>query len=191
MSRTLTLSLAAVALACSASTGAWSAEAFRKTLEREGISFAVEATNDGSINQLKISPSGLTEQNEPVMLEIEGTVSGAEAGDLDSNGFPEIYVYITSAGSGSYGALVAYAVNNGKSMTPIYLPPIADDPNNGKGYMGHDEFTMLEGVLGHRFPVYETGDTGSTPTGKTRQLQYKLKAGEAGWALVVDKVTEF
>jgi len=167
------------------------AEPFRKSLELQGFSFVVEATNEGSINQLKITPTGLTEDNKPAASEIEGTVSGAEIGDLDGNGFPEVYVYVTSAGSGSYGSLVAYAVNNGKSMTSIYLPPVTDNAKANKGYMGHDEFAVVEGTFVQRFPIYKEGDTNADPSGKTRQLQYKLKSGEAGWLLKLDKVIEY
>ena len=52
----MALSFAAVTL--TASTTTWAAEPFRKTLELQGFSFVVEATNDGSINQLKITPTG-------------------------------------------------------------------------------------------------------------------------------------
>lgn len=178
-----------ISLSCSSLASA--AEPFKKTLELQGFSFAIDATNEGSINQLKITPTGLTQDNKPAEIEIEGTVSGADIGDLDSNGFPEVYVYVTSAGSGSYGSLVAYAVNNGKSMTPIYLPPITDDAKASKGYMGHDEFALLENVLGQRFPIYKEGDTNSNPLGKFRQLQYKLVAGEAGWVLKLENVADF
>lgn len=174
-----------------ASATSCAAEPFKSTLELQGFFFAIEATNGGSINQLTITPTGLREDNKPVVSEIDGTVSGAEIGDLDGNGFPEVYVYVTSAGSGSYGSLVAYAVNNGKSMTPIYLPPITDDAKASKGYMGHDAFAVLEGVLGRRFPIYKEGDTNSEPSGKSRQIQYKLAPGEAGWVLRVEDITEF
>ncbi len=86
---------------------------------------------------------------------------------------------------------MAYAVNDGKSMTPIYLPPITDDAKASKGYMGHDEFAVLENVLGRRFPVYKEGDTNAAPAGKTRQLQYKLVPGESGWVLKLKNITEF
>lgn len=175
---------------CAASPG-MAGELFQKKLELQGYTFDVMATNEGSINQLKITPSGLTKDNTPAQSEIDGTVTGAEIGDLDANGFPEVYVFVTSAGSGSYGSLVAYAVNNGKSMTPIYLPPITDDPKASKGYMGHDEFAVFENVLGRRFPIYQDGDTNSNPSGKTRQLHYKLVPGEAGWVLKVKDITEF
>ncbi|MCA3556219.1 PliI family lysozyme inhibitor of I-type lysozyme [Aestuariivirga sp.] len=164
---------------------------FSRRLELQGVKFDVSATNEGSINQLTIVPHGLHEQRGPVTVEIDGTVSGAEIADLDANGFPEIYIYVTSAGSGSYGSLVGYAVNNNKSMTGIHLPPIADDAKHNSGYMGHDEFAVVEGTFVQRFPIYGTMDSNAQPSGKTRQLQYKLKAGEAGWVLRIDKAIEY
>ena len=112
--------------------------AFSKRLEMQGFAFDITATNEGSINKLRIVPQGLSQQTAPITSEIEGTVSGAEIDDLDANGFPEIYIYVTSAGSGSYGRLVGYAVNRGKSVTPIYLPPVSDSPALSQGYRGHD-----------------------------------------------------
>lgn len=57
--------------------------------------------------------------------------------------------------------------------------------------MGHDEFAVVEGTFVQRFPIYKDTDTNVQPTGKTRQLQYKLKAGEAGWVLRLDKAVEY
>jgi hypothetical protein len=191
MSRIQSFALAVSAAAASVTMPVMAAEPFKAALELQGFSFAIDATNEGSINTLKIVPTGLKEDSSPAETEIDGSVSGAEIGDLDGNGFPEIYVYVTSAGSGAYGSLVAYAVNKGKSITPIFLPDIADDPKASKGYMGHDSFAVLENVLGRRFPIYNEGDTNSEPTGKTRQLQYKLTEGEAGWVLQLKDMTEF
>ena len=94
------------------------------------------------------------------------------------------------AGSGA-GSLVAYAANRRKSLSEIYLPPLAEDPVASKGYMGHDEFRVVESTLVRRFPVYREGDTNAQPTGGTRQVQYKLKAGEAGWILRPDRVVQY
>lgn len=111
--------------------------------------------------------------------------------DLNVDGSPEIYVYITSTGSGSYGSLVAYSANRRKSLSQIYLPPVTQDTTASKGYMGHDEFAVVESVLVQRFPVYRDTDTNAKPTGGMRQLQYKLVPGEAGWVLKVDRVVEY
>lgn len=164
---------------------------FNKTLSLQGIQFQLICANLGSINTLQIVPSGLEIDNSPIVRDVDGTVTGAEVADLNADGSPEIYVYITSAGSGGYGSLVAYSANQRKSLSEIYLPPIMENKVASKGYMGHDEFAVLEGVLGHRFPVYRAGDSNAKPTGGMRQLQYQLIPGEAGWVLKVDKVMEY
>lgn len=165
--------------------------AFDKTLELQGIRFHVTSNSHGSTSMLHIVPSGLQTDNKPIAKTLDGTVTGAEVADLNADGSPEIYVYVTSAGSGSYGSLVAYSANHRKSLSEIYLPPITDDKKHAKGYMGHDQFAVLEGVLARRFPIYHDGDTNAKPAGKTRQFQYKLAQGEAGWVLKTDKVIEY
>lgn len=164
---------------------------FDRTLELQGITFRVTCPNASSLNKVTITPSGLEIDNAPVEREADGTVVGAEVADLNVDGSPEIYVYVQSAGSGSYGSLIAFSANRRKSLSEIYLPPVADDPEASKGYMGHDGFAVVESTFVQRFPLYEDGDPNAQPSGKTRQLQYKLAAGEAGWVLRKDKVVEY
>jgi hypothetical protein len=57
--------------------------------------------------------------------------------------------------------------------------------------MGHDEFAVVEGTFVQRFPIYGDGDVNARPSGRTRQLQYKLRRGEAGWVLKLDRVVEY
>jgi hypothetical protein len=167
-----------------------SAAGFDQTYELKGIGFRVSSANNSSLNNLTITPSGLELDNSPLTVEIDGTVTGAEIADLDGNGWPEIYVYVTSAGSGSYGSLVAYAVNNGKSVSDIYLPPVSENPEVSTGYMGHDQFAVVENRLVQRFPVYLEGDTNAQPSGGVRELYYRLEAGEASWVLHLEQVVE-
>jgi len=168
-----------------------SAAPFNQLLELDGIQFHVTSPNEGSINTLRIVPSGLEIDNSRVVRTIDGTVTGAEVADLNVDGSPEIYVYVTSAGSGSYGSLVAYSANRRKSLSEIYVPPLTQNKAASKGYMGHDEFAVVESTLIQRFPVYREGDTNARPTGGMRQLQYKLHPGEAGWVLKVDRVVDY
>jgi Periplasmic lysozyme inhibitor of I-type lysozyme len=183
---------AAVALLLSFMThAAEGASGFDQQLSLEGITFHVLCPNDSSLNQLEIIHSGLEVDNAPIKREVDGTVTGAEVADLNSDGSPEIYVYVTSAGSGSYGTLVAYSANKKKSLSEIYLPPLEDDPDNAKGYMGHDRVAVVETSLVRRFPIYKEGDSNAEPTGGMRQLQYKLVAGEAGWVLKLVNSTSF
>jgi hypothetical protein len=164
---------------------------FDRTLTEQGVTFHVTSPNAASINTLRIQPSGLKADNTLIERQVEGTVTNAEVADLNVDGSPELYVYVTSAGSGSQGSLVAYSANKGKSLSEIYLPPLEEDKVAAKGYMGHDEFAVVESTLVRRFPVYKDGDTNSKPTGGTRQIQYKLKAGEAGWILQPDRTVSY
>jgi len=166
------------------------AEGYEKTLSLQDISFTVTCPNNSSLNQLTIIPSGLTNFNSVMVQEIDGIVTGMEVGDINSDGSPEIYVYINSVGSGSYGSLVAYSANNKKSLSSIYLPPLDDDAKNSKGYMGHDQYSLVENTFSQRFPIYNQGDTNAKPTGGMRQLSYKLVKGEAGWQLALQKVQD-
>jgi len=164
---------------------------FDKVLEQSGFSFHLKSANNSSLNKLTINTQGGEIKSAIEELETDGSIYGAEIDDLDNNGFPEIYIYVSSAGSGSYGSLIAYAVNNGKSISPIYLSPLENDPKASIGYMGHDEFAVVETTLVRRFPIYVDGDTNANPSGKTRQIDYKLKKGEAGWVLDVKKMYEY
>jgi hypothetical protein len=164
---------------------------FFAQLPLQGVTFQVESPNVGSINL--VSVRARTQENDLGSMEVEadGTIGNVEVADLDANGYPEIYIYVTSAGSGSYGSLIAYASNRNLSISDIYLPPLEDDPAAVKGYMGHDEFAVVENSLVRRFPIYLDGDMNAAPSGGTRQVQYHLVAGEAGWRLEPYKVVEY
>jgi hypothetical protein len=157
----------------------------------QGVTFQVESPNEGSINQVTVRVQTLEGVLGPMEVEADGTVTNVEVEDLNADGYPEIYVYVTSAGSGSYGSLIAYASNHNRSLSEIYLPSLEDDPEAAVGYMGHDTFAVGEGALLRRFPVYREGDSNAEPSGGTRQVQYRLEAGEAGWILAPYNVVEF
>jgi len=164
---------------------------FQKTLSLQNITFYIETFRNKSINQLTIKPKGLEINNEKIILELEGKVTNAEIEDLNSDGFPEILIYTVSIGSGSYGNVIGYSVNNGKSISQIYFPEISENKTAEIGYMGHDEFTIIETSLARRFPIYKEGDTNNNPTGGTRQIEYKLKDGEASKLFVINKISEY
>lgn len=164
---------------------------FVKRLNFENFIFKISSIGEGSIQQLVIQPYGLEISNEIQKMEIEGSVVNAEIGDLNLDGFPEILIYTVSAGSGSYGNVIGYSVNNGKSMSQIYLPEISNNEEASKGYMGHDEFRIVEATLVQRFRLYNEGDTNANASGKIRQIQYKLVDDEASRKFVVDKIIEF
>jgi hypothetical protein len=156
---------------------------FQKTLSLQGVSFRLSSPNTGSLNTLRIVASGKIASQKTIKAEVDGTITGAEIADLNADGWPELYVFVTSAGSGSYGGLLAYSVNRGTSLTEIVLPDLMDDKVASQGYLGHDQFAVVQNTLVRRFPVYRDGDTNANPTGGIRQLNYQLVAGEATWTL--------
>jgi hypothetical protein len=156
----------------------------------QGITFTVSSSGEGSARQLTIRTSGGRRPIAPIRQEILGSVSGVEVADLDANGLPELYVFVTSAGSGSYGALVGYAVNKGAtSITPINLAELSGKA--AQGYQGHDSFAVIEQNLARRFPIYRPGDTNAKPSGGIRQISYQLVPGEASWQLKPVRVDQY
>ncbi len=158
----------------------------------QSVTFQIESPNNSSINKVRVRALVGKKAIGEHEVEADGTITGVEVDDLNADGFPEVYVYVNSAGSGSYGSLIAFASNRNRSITPIALPPLEnEDVAVTKGYMGRDKFQIGEAALLRRFPIYREGDTNSKPTGGMRQIQYKLKGGEAGWVLRKDRVVEF
>ncbi len=184
------LSAAALLLAVALPSTAWAGAGFDKTLTLQGVSFHVQSSGEGSQQQLTITTtSGTKPAIKPIRQTVNGQVVGAEVADLNSNGMPEIYVFVEGAGSGSYGELVAYAVLKGSNLSPISLPELTGAA--AQGYQGHDRFAVVESCLARRFPIYKPGDSNAKATGGLRQICYKLKAGEAGWMLQPSNVEQF
>lgn len=138
------------------------------TLELQGIQFHITSTNKGAANILRIVPSGLEIDNAAMEKLINGTISGAEVADLNVDGSPEVYVYVRAPGDQAQGSLVAYSANRRKSLSEIYLPPLTENEVASRGYRGNDEFAVLEGVLGRRFPIYQESAGRIQPTGSMR-----------------------
>jgi hypothetical protein len=161
---------------------------FAQVLELHGVTFNVVSPNGASANTVTVSTTGLEIDNSAWSQQVDGTVTGAEVADLNVDGSPEVYVYVKSTGADAKGSVVAYVANNRKSLSSAFMAPLSDTPGAADGYRGQDEFSVLEGVLGRRFPIH---DEAGAPAGKMRQLQYTLNAGEAGWILKVDRILEF
>lgn len=167
------------------------ATAFETTQTLQGITFKVTSPNAPTANSVTVTPVGLAIDNSPITVEAGGVVTGAEVGDINADGSPEIYVYTIEPGDDRRGALIAFSANRKKSLSQIYLPALKDDAKNARGYRGRDEFAVVEGIIARRFPLFPEDRSKTEPTGKMRQIQYKLVAGEAGWRLKPDKVIEF
>lgn len=182
------LTTAALLLAAPLASPSQAGAAFRTSESLQGVTFAVTSSGEGSQQQLSMTATGPKGPFTPIRKTVDGRVMGAEVADLNSNGEPEIYVFVQGAGSGSYGDVVAYAVSN-NTLLPISLKGLSGAM--AKGYMGHDSFAVVENCLVRRFPIYNANDSNAKATGGQRQICYKLKAGEAGWILRPSSALKF
>jgi hypothetical protein len=139
-----------------------------------------------SLSTIEITTKGF-EHNFQAVYEDKDPISDVFVTDLDANGYDEIYIITTSAGSGSYGTVLGFASNKDKSLSMINFPEIQKVDGNFEGYMGHDTFKIKDKKLVRIFPIYNEGDTNQNPTGGIRKLVYGLYPGEAMWQLMLEK----
>jgi hypothetical protein len=162
---------------------------FDQFLEGEGFSVRIQSPNATEKNTITLEPKGLKSTNEQLVLQVDGEVTRSFLADMDGDNTPELFIVLTNPGSGSYGSVIAYSTNGRKSLTPIIIEEPAE--KDLVGYMGHDEFEVMENTFVRRFPLYKEGDTNANPTGGHRQFQYKLKAGEAAWQLKIERMESY
>lgn len=160
---------------------------FDQLQELQGISFHVSSPNQAAENTVRIEPKGLQIDNSPIVVEVQGAVTGMAVADINGDHSPEIYIYLRE-GADKRMTLLAFSANNKKSLSAIYLPALSQTSGADKNYCGNDEMAVGKGVLMRRFPLCNNAHQ---PTGKTRQLKYKLRQGEASWQLKLDKMTEY
>ena len=132
---------------------------------------------------LRIATTGLALDNTPVDREVAGVVTGVEVADLDADQSPEVYVFIRPARPDGRLALVAFSANRRKSLGEITLPAIEDSPGAADGFVGPEQMAIVESAFMRRFAVGRDG--------RTRQMQYRLVPGEAGWRLKLERTDEF
>lgn len=159
---------------------------FKKEVAYKQIKFIVTSPGKSGGNSYTINPSGYTVVNSPVTQDIFGKVSDVLADDIDGDDNPELAVLVRSEIGDSVTAFI-YSSNGNKSMSNVNLPVIGKEDKSLSGYKGHDEYNFVEGSFIRRFPLYEN----DSATGKMRQFQYKLKAGEALKQLVLYKSVEY
>ena len=166
-------------------TGLAGATPFDKNEVWQKISFHITSPNSPADNILRIVPAGLQIDNSPIEVNLAGVVTGTDVADLNSDRSPEVYIYVRQPGAANRLALVAFSANNRKSLSGVYLPELDEAKAAGKGYCGDDQMMVIKGKFVRRFPLCD--DKGQE-TGKTRQIEYRLRPGEAGWQLKLDKV---
>jgi hypothetical protein len=154
-----------------------------RTITRDGITFHIRCPNNSSLNEMILEITAPGTGRETIRREVDGTVVDVGAGDLDGNGLPEIYIFTCSAGSGSYGEVIAYSASSEGPPRAIAITPLNSDPASYEGYMGHDAFTLHGNTLLRTFPIYKKNDPNAAPSGGTRQIRYGLVHTDKGYLL--------
>lgn len=152
------------------------------------ITFAVTTSSEagGEKSRFTITPSGLSESNEPFSVTFQGKVVEVMADDIDGDNSPEVAV-ITEEGADQKRKAHVFTTFGGKSFGMVNFPDITDEALLA-GYRGGDEYQFVEGTFIRRFPLF---DNSGAKSGKYRQLQFKLKPGEAMKQLKLDRQVEF
>lgn len=129
-------------------------------------------------NQLTIRPVGFESGARDMSFFIQGRVAKAEIDDLNSDGFPDLVLYVYSDSNAVFGTVYAFLSEANKSISPCMLPDVMLNGKINTGYKGHDTFALMESFLQQKFPIYKTGDEKEKPTGGTRVVLYQLGKDE-------------
>lgn len=146
------------------------------------------SNKDADKNEVDIKPIGFETDAHESGMYFKGRVIKSQIDDLNNDGFPDLVVITISGPRGEFGNAYAIISMSNKSFSPAGLPDIQLDPKYKDGYRGHDEFSLLEGTLMRKFPVYKTDDKDNAPTGGKRIIQYKITGSEdAGYKFKVEQ----
>jgi hypothetical protein len=129
-------------------------------------------------NDATINPIGFENQAREFSIEIKGRIKKAEIDDLNNDGFPDVVLYVFPGDSLQKGTVIGISSDKNQSVNPIILPDVLDDQKLREGYRGFDDFNLMEGTLMRRYPLYVTDSLGAHPTGKMRQVLYRVVPGE-------------
>ncbi|MBG8553649.1 hypothetical protein [Hymenobacter guriensis] len=149
---------------------------FRKELAADDLRFLVQTTGEGSSRQLSVrAEKGGRELTTTTQI-LDGSVADAVVTNLNDDKYPELLVFVSDAGTGSYGQLVGYEFMN-QGRRAITLPALAGAA--AAGYQGHDDFRVEGQELLRTFPVYSEADANCCPSSGKRTIRYQLLEGIA------------
>ncbi len=147
------------------------------TLKMGNAGYRVSCKNKNvNANDMTISPVGFSSEAQRMNFVLSGRLARAEIDDLNSDGFPDLVLYIYSDSTALFGTVYAFLSEANKTISPCVLPDTRMDGKINTGYKGHDQFSLMGSYLQQKFPVYKAGDK-DRPTGGTRVILYQLIRG--------------
>lgn len=131
-------------------------------------------------NQMSIRPLGFeSPANESMNFPVRGRISAVAVDDFNNDGLADLILFIYSDSNAIHGTALALVSDGTKSILPCALPDPTMDGKINSGYKGHDQFTLMEGTLLLKFPIFKPEDK-ETPTGGNRVIQYTVGRNETG-----------
>jgi hypothetical protein len=153
---------------------------FSKSVGFGKIHFHVFSPNNTGHNSIIVQPTGILDSS-MVQTGVAGIVMDAFAGDLNGDGYPEIYYTVFT--DAKELNLFGYGSEKNKRLAPIYMPDLKEDRKFGPGHRIGDSYAIEDSRLIRTFPNYKDKDPMSSPSGGKRILSYRLIAGKNGWIL--------
>lgn len=156
---------------------------FNRELRFNVYRFVVTAADTGRVRDVQVRAYRGALLLTNFHVRVDGAVTGAEVADLDTNRFPELYIYTTSDGSGSFGRVYGWQFFPERKADIVSANWREIRP---QGYMGHDSLWVYRNRLCRRFPIYQPGDANVEPSGGYQLIRYKLRPAGAAFALTID-----
>src|SRR6218665_3388070 len=98
-----------------------------RTVSAGDMNMTIKAHGSNDLKHLQLSISkDASDKSFDKAIQYDGTIQDAVTADLNMDGHNEVYVFNQSAGSGSYGQLLAYQYN-GNKLDSIGMDDLPDE----------------------------------------------------------------
>lgn len=142
-----------------------------KLIQGKNFEVKVNTEKKGELLDINLDLQFKTAQRIQKSYQLDGDLKFSQLADLNQNGLEEIYLFYTSAGSGGYGQIIGYELNQGK-LDSIIIENLPNDIE--QQYMGHDSFAIRDRSLWRTFPLYLPMDANCCPSGGQYANDYIL-----------------
>ncbi len=146
---------------------------FDKKESLMGVDFSIKTFGVGENQELIISTA---QSGEHYSKSLFAPISKTETADLNSDGSPELIIQIDVPGQGAYKFVNIFS-SAGK-LSEVAFPNIGDQPEIAQGYMGQDEYRIVDAGIERRFPIHKTEGHEVIATDQYRTILYKMKPVE-------------
>ena len=151
------------------------------TLTSGNTGYRVRCSNSKKdANEVNVKLIGFEKEARGMNIILNGQMDVAMIDDFNNDGYPDLLIVAYSGPNFQYGTAYAFASKENKSLLLFASKDIMLDGHLKPGYRGHDHFSLFEGSVIQKFPIYNQDDPDDKPTGGTRVIQYQMALSENG-----------